>query len=126
MPQTVAAFHSLVGAAAIATAVGEYLHLAPLGLLSPVSIGAIVAATYLGGITTTGSLVAFAKLNGLIGSSPVPSLRTEPRTDPPQTARASTHVCTWCTRVCTIACTYPCMWHACMWHDCMIAGLHVA
>ena len=71
LPQTVAAFHSLVGAAAIATAVGEYLHLAPLGLLSPVSIGAIVAATYLGGITTTGSLVAFAKLNGLIGSSPI-------------------------------------------------------
>jgi len=71
LPQTVAAFHSLVGAAAVATAVGEYLHLAPLGLLSPVSIGAIVAATYLGGITTTGSLVAFAKLNGLIGSSPI-------------------------------------------------------
>jgi len=71
LPQTVAAFHSLVGAAAIATAVGEYLHLAPLGLLSPVSIGAIVAATYLGGITTTGSLVAFAKLNGLIGSAPI-------------------------------------------------------
>ena len=71
LPQTVAAFHSLVGAAAIATAIGEYLHLAPLGLLSPVSIGAIVAATYLGGVTTTGSVVAFGKLNGLIGSSPI-------------------------------------------------------
>jgi len=71
LPQTVAAFHSLVGAAAVATAFGEFLHLAPLGALSPVSIGAIVAAIYLGGITTTGSLVAFGKLNGVIGSSPI-------------------------------------------------------
>jgi len=101
LPQTVAGFHSLVGAAAVATAVGEFLHLAPLGLLTPVSIGAIVAATYLGAITTTGarfageagpapprrpalpglpprppspppgSLVAFGKLNGALGSAPV-------------------------------------------------------
>jgi NAD(P) transhydrogenase len=73
LPQTVAAFHSLVGVAAAATAVGEYVHLTEHG---PASIDAVTntslyLATWIGGITATGSVVAFGKLNGNLGSAPL-------------------------------------------------------
>jgi len=67
LPQTVAGFHALVGIAAVATGVGEFL-LHPSGL-SPVAAFAIYVASSLGGLTTTGSLVAFGKLQGLLKSS---------------------------------------------------------
>lgn len=76
MPQLVAAFHSLVGIAAVLVA-GAALH-APgaYGIGEP---GAIHAASRvemalgaaIGAVTFTGSVVAFLKLQGLVGGSPV-------------------------------------------------------
>jgi len=71
LPQTVAAFHSLVGLAAALTGIGEYLLRAAEGASGGAVAVAIYLATFLGGITTTGSIVAFGKLQGLIGSKPV-------------------------------------------------------
>jgi len=73
LPQTVAAFHSLVGVAAAATAVGEYYHLTEHGPahMDAVTNTSLYLATWIGGITATGSLVAFGKLNGNIGSAPL-------------------------------------------------------
>jgi NAD(P) transhydrogenase len=66
LPQTVAAFHSLVGIAAMAGAAGEYL--ANSGDLSVGTLSAIYLATFIGGITATGSMVAFGKLAGKLSS----------------------------------------------------------
>ena len=68
LPQTVAAFHSLVGLAAMAGAAGEFLGNPGLetGTLS-----AIYLATLIGGITFTGSIVAFGKLAGMMSSAPL-------------------------------------------------------
>ena len=69
LPQTVAAFHSLVGIAAVATAVGEFLaHAEELGIGGGV---AAVLAAVVGGVTFSGSIVAYAKLAGLASSSPL-------------------------------------------------------
>ena len=69
LPQTVAAFHSLVGIAAVATAVGEFLaHAEELGIGGGV---AAVLAAVVGGVTFSGSIVAYAKLAGLTSSSPL-------------------------------------------------------
>jgi NAD(P) transhydrogenase len=72
LPQTVAAFHSLVGVAAAATAVGEYVHLTENGpaAIDAVTNTSLYLATWIGGITATGSVVAFGKLNGNLGSAP--------------------------------------------------------
>ena len=64
LPQTVAAFHSLVGIAAMAGAAGEYLGNA--GDLGAGTLSAIYLAIFIGGITATGSMVAFGKLAGLL------------------------------------------------------------
>jgi NAD(P) transhydrogenase len=72
LPQLVAAFHSLVGLAAVGTAVGDYagfLADPTLHAMDGVRSGAILLATFIGGVTATGSLVAFAKLNGNMGSA---------------------------------------------------------
>ncbi len=73
LPQTVAAFHSLVGVAAAATAVGEYVHLTENGpaAIDAVTNTSLYLATWIGGITATGSVVAFGKLNGNLGSAPL-------------------------------------------------------
>mmetsp|Transcript_1069 Transcript_1069/g.2792 ORF Transcript_1069/g.2792 Transcript_1069/m.2792 type:complete len:655 (+) Transcript_1069:183-2147(+) len=70
LPQTVAGFHSLVGGAAVATAIGEYLHRSATNHMTPLAAAAIYAATFLGGITVTGSIVAFGKLNGMLSGVP--------------------------------------------------------
>jgi NAD(P) transhydrogenase len=82
LPQTVAAFHSLVGAAAVMTAVGDYANcISQTGLVvDGVRLTAIGLATAIGGVTTTGSLIAFAKLNGNLPSAP---LKLEVRAVPP-------------------------------------------
>ena len=66
LPQTVAAFHSLVGLAAMAGAVGEYL-LDPSGL-NVGTLSAVYLATFIGGITATGSMIAYSKLSGMMSS----------------------------------------------------------
>ena len=70
LPQTVAGFHSLVGFAAVATAIGEFLLRRAEGAMTPVAAGAIYLATFLGGVTITGSAVAFAKLQGIVSGRP--------------------------------------------------------
>ncbi|KAL7511555.1 hypothetical protein ACHAXN_008664 [Cyclotella atomus] len=66
LPQTVAAFHSLVGIAAMAGAAGEWL--GNVGELDAGTMSAIYLATFIGGITFTGSVVAFSKLAGMMKS----------------------------------------------------------
>merc|ERR1719214_33207 len=62
LPQLVALFHSFVGLSAVASAVGDFmLHGAQSMLPS------VYAAALIGSLTVSGSLVAFAKLQGLIG-----------------------------------------------------------
>jgi len=71
LPQLVAAFHSLVGVAAVATAVGDYasfLSDPTHHAMDGVRAGAIYLATFIGGVTATGSVVAFGKLNGDLDS----------------------------------------------------------
>lgn len=67
LPQTVAAFHSLVGVAAMAGAVGEFL--GGSGDLVAGTLSAIYLATFIGGVTFAGSIVAFGKLSGMMDSA---------------------------------------------------------
>jgi NAD(P) transhydrogenase len=69
LPQTVAAFHSLVGIAAMAGAAGEYL--GNSGDLAIGTLSSIYLATFIGGVTFAGSLVAFGKLSGMMESAPL-------------------------------------------------------
>lgn len=78
LPQMVALFHSLVGAAAVLTCVANYMIEAPHLLADPSAFGALqlmktvaYLGTYIGGITLTGSLVAFGKLQGILKSDPL-------------------------------------------------------
>ncbi|TNN15342.1 NAD(P) transhydrogenase [Schistosoma japonicum] len=78
LPQMVALFHSLVGAAAVLTCIANYMVEAPHLVLDPDSYGALqlmktvaYLGTYIGGITLTGSLVAFGKLQGILSSTPL-------------------------------------------------------
>uniref|UniRef100_A0A7S2PA28 proton-translocating NAD(P)(+) transhydrogenase n=1 Tax=Zooxanthella nutricula TaxID=1333877 RepID=A0A7S2PA28_9DINO len=68
LPQTVAAFHSLVGFAAMITAIGSHM-LHPDA--NAVHKTAAILGNFIGGVTLTGSLVAFGKLNGNLGSAPM-------------------------------------------------------
>lgn len=71
LPQTVAAFHSLVGFAASSAAIGDYLNCASPADLDKVHLSSIYLANVIGSVTTTGSLVAFGKLDGRLDSSPM-------------------------------------------------------
>lgn len=71
LPQTVAAFHSLVGVAASAAAIGDYTNAADVTQLDKVHLASIYLATIIGSVTTTGSLVAFGKLDGRLKSTPL-------------------------------------------------------
>mmetsp|Transcript_34306 Transcript_34306/g.71433 ORF Transcript_34306/g.71433 Transcript_34306/m.71433 type:complete len:156 (+) Transcript_34306:1-468(+) len=71
LPQTVAAFHSLVGLAASAAAIGDYLNTADVTQLDGVHLASIYLATIIGSVTFTGSLVAFGKLDGRMSSAPL-------------------------------------------------------
>ncbi len=71
MPQLVAALHSFVGLAAVLVAGGTYLIHAHEGQINSVLLVELVAGSAIGAITFTGSLVAFAKLQGLVGSAPL-------------------------------------------------------
>ncbi|KAM8894748.1 NAD(P) transhydrogenase, mitochondrial isoform 1-T2 [Spinachia spinachia] len=74
LPQLVAAFHSLVGLAAVLTCVAEFMIEFPhldthpsTGVLKTVAY----MGTYIGGVTFSGSLVAYGKLQGVLSSSPL-------------------------------------------------------
>ena len=76
MPELVAGFHSLVGLAAVFVAISAFLNPEAFNLGSPgniklgslieMSIGAVV-----GGITFSGSIIAFLKLRGIMSGSPI-------------------------------------------------------
>ena len=69
LPQTVAAFHSLVGLAALGTAVGDAaLYLGNPEIMDATRMSAIYLASVIGSVTATGSVVAFGKLQGWLGS----------------------------------------------------------
>ncbi|KQT31901.1 NAD synthetase [Sphingomonas sp. Leaf412] len=85
MPQLVAAFHSLVGLAAVLVAVAAFLNPLAFGIAEVVTplIGAPFAAiervsriemilgVAIGAITFSGSVIAFLKLNGNMSGSPI-------------------------------------------------------
>ena len=71
LPQTVAAFHSLVGIAASAAAIGDYANAPLASELDKVHLASIYLATVIGSVTCTGSLVAFGKLDGRMSSTPM-------------------------------------------------------
>lgn len=77
MPQLVAAFHSLVGLAAVMVAAAAYSNPSAFGLLD--ESGRIFASSriemslgvVIGAITFSGSIIAFTKLQGLVSGAPV-------------------------------------------------------
>uniref|UniRef100_A0A8D3BIM4 NAD(P) transhydrogenase, mitochondrial n=1 Tax=Scophthalmus maximus TaxID=52904 RepID=A0A8D3BIM4_SCOMX len=74
LPQLVAAFHSLVGLAAVLTCVAEFMiefpHLDAHPAAGVVKTVAYLG-TYIGGVTFSGSLVAYGKLQGVLNSAPL-------------------------------------------------------
>ena len=73
MPELVAVLHSFVGLAAVLVGVASYLA-TPAGM--PTTEGAIhevevYLGVFVGAVTLTGSIIAFGKLKGLIGSKPL-------------------------------------------------------
>ncbi|MEA3018340.1 MAG: H+-translocating transhydrogenase subunit beta [Sphingomonadales bacterium] len=76
MPQLVAAFHSLVGLAAVLVAAAAYLnpeafHIAEGGVIHPVSRVEMGLGAAIGAITFSGSVIAFLKLNGNMSGKPI-------------------------------------------------------
>jgi NAD(P) transhydrogenase subunit beta len=78
MPQLVAAFHSLVGMAACLVAVAAIHTPAAYGILDPatglVHLNSLVELSLglaIGAVTFTGSVIAFAKLNGNMSGAPI-------------------------------------------------------
>ncbi len=71
MPQLVAALHSFVGLAAVLVAAGTYMMEAESGHLSSVALFELIVGSAIGAVTFTGSLVAFGKLQALLGSAPL-------------------------------------------------------
>merc|ERR1719491_2551095 len=67
LPQTVAAFHSLVGLAAMCTSIGSFANDPEMGI--NVKNIASVLGDFIGGVTLTGSIIAFGKLNGNLKST---------------------------------------------------------
>ena len=77
MPQLVAAFHSLVGLAAVLVASAAFLNPSAFGILGaggeiePVSRIEMGLGVAIGAITFSGSVIAFLKLNGNMGGKPI-------------------------------------------------------
>jgi NAD(P) transhydrogenase subunit beta len=78
MPQLVAAFHSLVGMAACLVAIGAVYAPEAFGILNSDGVGIkalsiveLALGVAIGAITFTGSVIAFAKLNGNMSGAPI-------------------------------------------------------
>ena len=74
LPQLVAAFHSFVGLAAVLTCVStymsEYAHLMT-DPAAAVTKASLFLGTFIGGVTFTGSIIAYGKLQGILKSEPL-------------------------------------------------------
>ena len=76
LPQLVAAFHSLVGLAAVCVATAAFAAPEDYGIgtsgnIRPESLVEMALGLTIGAITFTGSVVAFAKLQGLVSGAPL-------------------------------------------------------
>jgi H+-translocating NAD(P) transhydrogenase subunit beta len=77
MPQLVAAFHSLVGMAAVLVGAAAFLNPAAFGIVDsagailPVSRVEMGLGVAIGAITFSGSIIAFLKLNGDMSGAPI-------------------------------------------------------
>src|SRR5437588_2922599 len=74
MPELVAAFHSLVGMAAVLIAIAAIHDPAAFSLPVPIPTGnklELFIGTFIGALTFSGSVIAFGKLSGKIRSAPV-------------------------------------------------------
>ena len=74
LPQLVAAFHSLVGVAAVLTCVATYIDHFPHFEGDPAATSqkiALFLGTYIGGVTFSGSIMAYGKLQGILNSAPL-------------------------------------------------------
>src|SRR5512145_2725639 len=74
MPELVAAFHSLVGMAAVLIAIAAIHNPVSFGLPPEIPTGnklELFIGTFIGAITFSGSVIAFGKLSGRIRSAPV-------------------------------------------------------
>ncbi|KIH56003.1 NAD(P) transhydrogenase subunit beta domain protein [Ancylostoma duodenale] len=73
LPQLVAAFHSFVGLAATLTCLADFMVEHPHYLMDPSGTAAakvsLFLGAYIGGVTFTGSLMAYGKLQGILGSA---------------------------------------------------------
>jgi NAD(P) transhydrogenase subunit beta len=76
MPQLVAAFHSLVGLAAVFVAAAAFyapdaFHIVADGLIMPLSRIEMSLGAAIGALTFTGSIIAFLKLDGRMSGAPI-------------------------------------------------------
>jgi len=74
LPQLVALFHSFVGGAAVLTCISHFIAEASHLAADPdaaVIKTSLFLGTFIGGVTWTGSLVAYGKLQGLLSSNPL-------------------------------------------------------
>ena len=76
LPQLVAAFHSLVGLAAVFVAAAafydpESFKIGQFGSISSSSLIEMSIGTFIGGITFSGSVLAFGKLQGIVSGRPI-------------------------------------------------------
>ena len=76
LPQLVAAFHSLVGLAAVFVAAAAFydpvaFNIGKVGSIKVVSLVEMSIGTFIGAITFSGSVLAFGKLQGTISGKPI-------------------------------------------------------
>lgn len=74
LPQLVAGFHSLVGLAAVLTCLATYIHDYPTFDANEAANAiktALFLGTFIGGVTFSGSLIAYGKLQGVLSSAPL-------------------------------------------------------